>query len=169
MNQFTDFENELAMVEAEMIIKSIDPIVCDKFVKLDMIIQDAIETGLFTENQYNDFQEIERLIQCETDNQKVNIITMQAKSKIMKQTKILEQVLNCISELITQDLIEYTNAINTKITELTFDNRSMSGSVKTELLNYKRYLYTRQQKYEEVYNHFEFSLKCLVECMNSLD
>ena len=87
----------------------------------------------------------------------------------MKQTKILEQVLNCISELITQDLIEYTNAINTKITELTFDNRSMSGSVKTELLNYKRYLYTRQQKYEEVYNHFEFSLKCLVECMNSLD
>lgn len=169
MDQFADIENEIILVEVEMIIQPIEDVLSLRLLEVDSIIREAITHGLFTSKQYCEFKDIERLCESGNDPVKVNRLISRCKKKVVNQISILEQVLGCVSHLIKNDLTVHIETINKKITELTFDNRRISGFVKSEVMNYKQYLSTKRVQYEDVYIAFENSMKTLHECLISLD
>lgn len=170
MNRFSDIENEITLIEVEMIIQPIEDVLSRRLLDVDVIIQEAIPHGLFTTKQYCEFKDIERqLHESGNDPAKVNRLISRCKRKIMNQISILEQVIDCVSHFINDDLTIHIETITKKINELTFDNRPISGFVKSEVMNYKQYLSTKRVRYEEVHTAFETAMKTLHECLSSLN
>ena len=163
-NMLAEMNDEIALINAEMIIDPIENDILQKTTDLDLYINRIISNAQILAIQVADLESIEYI----HSGYEMNELSNQAKVKIKNQIDLLESSVDPLENICVL-LRGYIKDVNDNITKLTFSQKAIDGNVKSLMNEYKNYLNDRLRHYENIYNKLDEWHSNLLEQIKSYD